>query len=99
MDGLTNPTYTPQQIQAYNALRKAAERMGANGYLAEMRRRKMTPGQALDWITRNKRSIYTPTGEHVAVIEAMSKVLSGEMTPEEAMALLYQYDVMKQRIG
>jgi hypothetical protein len=92
-------SYTPQQLQAYSALKRAAERMGANGYAAEMKRRKMTRSQALDWITRNKRSIYIPTGEHVTVVEAMSKVLAGEMTPEEAMGLLHQYDVMRQRMG
>jgi hypothetical protein len=94
-----NESYTPQQLQAYSALRKAAERMGANGYAAEMARRKMTPGQAADWVRRNKRSLYIPTGEHCAVIEAMGKVLSGEMDPEEAMNLLQQYDVQKQRLG
>lgn len=92
-------TYTPQQLQAYNALKIAAERMGRNGYAAEVARRGFTSAQALAWIQRHKRSLYIPTGEHCAVVEAMSKVLSGEMSPEEAMALLHQYDVMKQRIG
>jgi hypothetical protein len=87
---------TPQQA-AYKALQIAAERIGRNGYQAEMERRKMTTAQALRWQLRNKRSIYTPTGEHCAVVEAMPKVLSGEITPEEAMGLLWQYDVMKQR--
>lgn len=96
--------YTSQQLQAYNALRIAAERMGANGYAAEVRKiQKRNPRWSLTDIlnhqTRTKRSIYTPTGEHCAVIESMSKVLSGEIDPEEAMALLNQYDVMKQRIG
>jgi hypothetical protein len=93
------PNYTSQQLQAHNALKKAAERMGANGYAAEVARLGLTSSQALAWITRNKRSLYIPTGEHVTVVEAMPKVLAGEMTPEEAMALLHQYDVMKQRTG
>lgn len=83
--------------QAYKALQTAAERIGANGYQAELERRKMTPYQALRWQLKHKRSIYTPTGEHCAVVEAMSKVLGGEMSVEEAMGLLWQYDVMKQR--
>lgn len=86
---------TPQAV--YKALQIAAERIGRNGYQAELERRKMTPYQALRWQLKNGRSIYTPTGEHCAVVEAMPKVLSGELTPEEAMGLLWQYDVMKQR--
>jgi hypothetical protein len=42
---------------------------------------------------------YQATVEHAEIVEAMSKVLNGEITPEEAMSLLHQHDTLKQRLG
>ncbi len=84
--------YTDAQLAAYRALSIAAERMGYNGYLAASK------GHARP---RNWRpvGIYTPTEAHRDVLEAMPLVLSGEMTPNDAMALLWRQDVMDQRLG
>ena len=96
---MSQNNYTPQQLQTCRALQTAAARIGANGYLAERSRRKMTAYQAIEWQRRNGRSIYLPTAEHCAVVEAMGQVLAGEMSPDDAMNLLHQYDVMQQRLG
>lgn len=72
---------TRQQMQAYDALSVAAERIGRNTPLT----------------IRRGKPHFTPTQAHIDVIKAMGDVLSGAITPEEAMALLWEYDVMKQR--
>lgn len=84
--------YTDAQLAAYRALAKAAERMGYNGYLAASKGR----ARPRNW---RPVGIYAPTEAHREVLEAMPKVLSGEMTPNDAMALLWQGDVMDQRLG
>lgn len=74
--------------QAYRALQTAAGRIGRNN--------------AADYIKQNKKNRgrgYRITAEHEEVVKAMPKVLSGEMTPEEAMGLINSYDILKQRIG
>lgn len=43
------------------------------------------------------RSIYTPTEAHEEIIEAMSKVLSGELSPNDAMLLLHRGDILEMR--
>lgn len=69
--------------QAYNALRVAAERIGQNNYRSGLYKKKG----------------YRITQEHQDVLQAMSDVLSGKITPENAMALLHEYDVLKQWVG
>lgn len=85
-----NPT--KQEEQAYKALYTAAERMGANNYKSQW--------EAHIKKKRSKNTFkFHVTAEHELVIESMKKVLSKKITPEEAMALLWQYDVKKQRLG
>jgi len=79
------------QDQAYTALERAAERMGANNY-AEQCRQHQRAGRAASTFR------FVVTEHHVEVIAAMPKVLDGTITPEDAMALLWQYDTMKQRL-
>jgi hypothetical protein len=38
-----------------------------------------------------------PTQAHEDLIEAMSQVLKGDITPDEAMALVWRGDVQKER--
>lgn len=77
--------------QAYNALCIASERMGRNNYRAGLYR-----------VKRNRRGQvvqgYTITPEHAAVVAAMPRVLSGELSPNDAMAMLHEYETEKQRL-
>lgn len=82
---------TDLRIQAYRALEKAAERIGYGNYLnglyrSQRRRKGLLMGG------------YAITQAHEDVIEAMPKVLSGELDPESAMNLLRRGDVMKERL-
>jgi len=76
--------------QAHSALKIAAEKIGANNYASGIYK-----------VKHNRRGLpiggYSITAAHQEVIEAMPLVLSGEITPEEAMALLWRDDVMRQR--
>lgn len=73
------------KARAYKALRIAAERIGANNYRAGV----YNPRQ---------RGGYSITDAHKDVIEAMRDVLSGAMSPNDAMALLHRSDVEQQRL-
>lgn len=84
---------TSLQIQVYNALKIAAERMGQFGKDSYYKKHKLTGGFSLSYGKLH----FTPTQEHKDVVDAMPKVLSGAMSPEEGMALLHQYDVFQQR--
>ncbi|MOA49437.1 hypothetical protein D3C78_1723180 [compost metagenome] len=87
-----NCTPTKAQEQAYNALQAAADRMGRNNYNSQY--------TAHIKAGRSKNTFrYSVTGEHALVVEYMPKVLSGEVTPEEAYALLWNYDVKNQRLN
>jgi len=77
---------------AYNALRIAADRMGENNYRAGQRAH-VKAGR------RPTTYRYTPTPEHAAVVAAMPKLLAGELTPNDTMAMLHQYDTLHQRLG
>lgn len=84
--------YTEHQLRAYKALQTAGNRIGNNNYLA----------QKAEWLKKHKSMKnfrFAVTEEHKEVVNAMPKVLSGEITPEQAMGLLWDYDVMKQRLG
>lgn len=95
------------RLQAYRALKTAAERMGKNGWEAERLRLKWTRYEACQGIRAYdkvahkyyRRSIYTPTEQHCEIVEAMPKVLSGEITPDEAMNLLFRGDILNIRTG
>ena len=90
---MTNNDHDQKQIkQTYKALYKAAERMGENNYKK----------QIIAW-KKNHKSIknfkFTVTAEQRLIVDAMSDLLNNRITCEEAMALLWQYDVMEQRLG
>ena len=89
-EAVSSGVLTAQQIQVYNALAKAAERMGQLAYYST---RKLTGG----FFLRYGKMHFTPTQEHRDVVDAMPLVLSGKMTPEQGMALLHQYEVFNQR--
>lgn len=82
---------TDARSQAYKALSIAAERIGMNNYSAGLYKATYRNGHLV--------SGYRITAEHAELIEAMPKVLSGEISVDDAMALLHQHDTMKQRIG
>ena len=76
------------RLQAYRALSAAAERIGHNKYRA-----------GIGVIKRRGKVVgFSPTAEHAAVVAAMPKVLGGAISPDEAMALLHDHDVMEQRL-
>lgn len=67
--------------QVYNALRVAAERIGANNYRAQR---------------AAGRKRYDPTPEHRAIVAAMG---DKNMDDHTAMAMLHEYETMKQRLN
>ena len=78
--------------QTYRALQTAAERIGMNNYRAGLYRvRRNHRGRVVEG--------YRITAEHAAIIEAMPKVLTGELSPNDAMAMLHEYKIEKQRLG
>ena len=83
-------TITTTAEQAYRALSIAAEKIGANNYarqIAAHRRAGRSP--------RTFR--FTVTDAHARVVETMPAVLAGKITPEHAMAVLHEYDVLNER--
>lgn len=87
-----NDNYTDAQLRAYHQLQAAGERMGMNNYRA---------GLAAHLKAGRKKSTYRyqVTDAHADIVAAMSKVLDGSMTPEEACNLVNSHDVEKQRLG
>jgi hypothetical protein len=84
--------YTDAQLRAYRQLGKAAERMGLNNYNSHL--------NAHIKAGKSKKTFRDfVTDEHREVIAAMSKVLSGEMSIEEANNLINSYEIEKQRLG
>ena len=77
--------------EAYRALSKAAERIGMNNYRSELAAH-LKKGRSKNTYR------YTPSEAHVTVIEAMPMVLDGTIGVEEAMAILHDYDVFKERM-
>jgi hypothetical protein len=74
---------------AWLALQRAAERIALSEYLAghykvQRRRGKVVRG-------------YTLSEAHRTVLAAMNALGRDEITPEEAMAVLHEYDVLKAR--
>ena len=84
--------YTDKQIQVYEALQAAALRIGENNWRA---------GRAA-WVKAGRKAHtyrYQPTEGHRKVIDAMSPMLAGDISPESAMAILHEYDVFNERMG
>jgi len=80
-------THLPDNSQiasAHRALSVAADKMGKSGYRAHL-------------ASKYAKRPYAPSAEHEEIMAAMPLLLSGLITPEEAMALLHQYDTLKQR--
>lgn len=78
--------------RAYRALSKAADRMGGNNYHAGLIAHVRAGRKASTYR-------YQPTDAHRLIVGAMPDVLAGKITPEEAMAYLHDYDVMRERMG
>ena len=78
--------------RVYKALGKAAERMAENNYKSQL---------AAHLKKGRKKSTFkfSVTPEHKEVVDAMPKVLSKEMTMDEAMSLLHQHTTSAQRLG
>lgn len=88
---MTDNYLTPAEL-TYRALSVAAERIGGNNYsrqIAEHRRAGRSP--------RTFR--FTVTDAHARVVDGMGDVLAGKITPEQAMAILHEYDVFEQRMA
>jgi len=75
--------YSRDQLRAYRALRHAAEQIGR-----EMHRR---------GVYKPRKGGYTITDNHKRIIEAMPSVLQGRMSPEEAVAIVTECEVMNER--
>ncbi len=87
-NGYTTIEVSEPQMQAYNALKNAAERIGHNNFLSFGPTKYNRKGDRIGG--------YYVTPEHAAIVEAMPKVLSGEVTPEAAITMLHEPDIMKQ---
>lgn len=74
--------------RAYRALQHAAEQVGLNNFRKGLYRPQRIGRKMLG---------YSITDAHQQLIDAMPQVLSGLVTPEEAMALVTSHDVMQQR--
>ena len=79
-------------LRAYRALSVAADRIGANGYSRGLRAH-LKAGR------KTSTYRYAPTDAHLLIVEAMPRVLAGEITPDEAMSYLHNYDVLNERTG
>lgn len=82
--------------QAYNALSKAAENIGRNNNMQMWQQATSVQRKAALF---GKKSVYQPTPEHLQVIRAMRQLQTNEISPDEAMNLLWQQDILKQRLG
>lgn len=88
--GVTGETFAPPEpvARAYRALSLAADRIGRAGWDAALASHR---GRGLPR--------YVPSPAHRDVVAAMPAVLSDAMTPDAAMALLWRYDVMRERLA
>lgn len=76
--------------QAYRALSIAASKIGANNYARQIAAHRKAG--------RSPRTFrFTVTDAHRLVVDSMPAVLAGKITPEQAMAVLHEYDVLQQR--
>ena len=74
---------TERRTRAYRALQHAAEQIGRTNRPTGVYSRRG----------------YSITPEHRLIVEAMPAVLSGSLSINDAMALLHEPDVMRQRFG
>ena len=81
-----------QRDQVLSALSKAAERIGLSAYRAGHYK-----------VKRNRKGKvvqgYTLTEAHKRVVDTIDDLSRNRITPEEAMAVLHEYDVMKERLS
>lgn len=91
---------TSTLAQVYNALQTAAQRIARNNAPTYLRSAEMNRLPGIRRTNQNAgRGAYTITPEHEKIVKAMPALLAGEITPEEAMAMLHEYDTFKQRIA
>jgi hypothetical protein len=82
--------WTEQHDQAYSALQAAGERIGAAEYAAgRYKARRGRTGK----VTQG----YTISSEHKQVVDALNDLGRNRISPEQAMAILHEYDVLKAR--
>jgi hypothetical protein len=98
--------YTPAQLNAYNALKYAAERIAAGiwkAYRTGKQTARIRAGYALRTMPVSSAARGGPTSYLIVdsdlkkVQTAMGDVLAGTITPESAMALLHEYDILNKR--
>lgn len=84
-------TYTDTQSAVYDALAVAAERIGRGNYKAQI---------AVHLKARRTRASFRffVSEAHAAVVAAMPRVLSGDLTPDEGMGLLHEYNIEQERL-
>lgn len=76
--------------QVYRALAHAAERIGAHNYAT---------GNGVVTVKHGRRKVrrYSPTTAHRRVMEAMLAVMDGTLSTDDAMGVLWEWDVMLER--
>ncbi len=76
----------------WQALQTAAHRIAQNNYRSQL---------AAHLKAGRKKSTFrmTVTPEHAALIDAMGRRPGNELSDNDAMALLHEYETFKQRIG
>lgn len=82
--------YHPKASEAYRALQQAAEEIGAHNWRLAVYRPRKHRGRLVKG--------YQVTPEHERVIAASSQVLAGQITPEEALAILEEPEIKAQRV-
>lgn len=82
--------YSEEQLRTYHALKHAADQMCRNLYQQKLAEHKKRSKKPLPFSP-------TTSPEVDMLIKAMSDVLSRKLDCESAMALVHEYDVMKQR--
>lgn len=79
-----------QEKAAYTALVKASERIGMNAYKAGLYK-----------VKRNRKGEvikgYSLTPEHQELVTAIDALGRGNISAEEAMSLLHQYEILEAR--
>lgn len=95
-DGTEEIADSDPRIQAYRALQAASERMGRATWAARVAKHGYK--KASKFVAGRPADTSDVTDEHRAVCKAMGDVLAGTISPESAMALLHEYDVLKQRL-
>jgi len=87
-----NQNYSENQIRAYKALEHVGEQIGQNNYRKQL-------SEHLKKGRKKSTFRFTVTSVHKEIVEAMPKVLRSEISPEEAILLIYQYETEQERWG